>query len=103
MGEAEERKVNAMSTKEGVMIMNGWDSAESKRVKGWAEKNRKSIPEKFGVRDVGGQRKRMPCGSNQFERGFECRCELAVALVEVVGLETGTLAGIAAVWRSPIE
>ena len=35
----------------------------------------------------------MPCGSNQFERSFECRWELAVALVEVVGLETGTLAG----------
>ena len=35
----------------------------------------------------------MPCWSNQFERSFECRWELAVALVEVVGLETGTLAG----------
>ena len=38
MGEVEERKVNAMSTKEGVMIMNGWDSAQSKGMKGWAEK-----------------------------------------------------------------
>ena len=32
-------------------------------------------------------------GAISFERSFECRWELAVALVEVVGLETGTLAG----------
>ena len=34
----EERKVKTMSTKEGIMIMNGKDSAQSKGMKGWAEK-----------------------------------------------------------------
>ena len=46
-----------MSTKEGVMVVNCWDSAESKRIKEWTEKKRKFMPEKSVVRDVSGQRR----------------------------------------------
>ena len=56
-----------MSTKEGGMVVNCWDSAESKRIKKWTEKNESSCLKSFVVRDVGGQRR-----NNAFVRASQC-------------------------------
>ena len=93
MGEVEERKVNAMSTKEGVMVVNCWDSAESKRMKGWTEKNESPFLKSLLCVMLEARGEIMLCERSQFVRSFECPCEFAVEPVEFVRLEKGTLAG----------